>query len=103
MQAFNIPQMKTINETAKITGLARYHIRQLALQNQIKHVRAGKKILINVDKLIEFLNENNGVTEEKPSNKFTIDKSLLQLDFAYFFTYVQRQIEHNHICPLSHF
>jgi len=70
---FNVPQMKTVNEAAKITGLAKYHIRQLALQNKIKHVRAGKKILINIDKLIEFLNESNGEAEKKPSNKFSIE------------------------------
>ena len=69
----NTPQMATINEAAKITGLAKYFIRQLALQNKIKNVRAGKKILINVDKLIEFL--NNGDDETHTSilpNKFNI-------------------------------
>jgi len=50
------PKMATVNEVAEITGLARYYVRQLALQNKVSHVRAGKKILINVEKLIEFLN-----------------------------------------------
>lgn len=71
--SLNAPQMATINEAAKITGLAKYYIRQLALQNKIKNVRAGKKILINVDKLIEFL--NNGEDDAQAgmsSNKFNI-------------------------------
>ena len=52
----NRPQMETINETAKLLGLAKNHIRQLVLQNKIKFVKAGKKYLINVDKLVEYLN-----------------------------------------------
>lgn len=61
-----IPTMKTIEETAKITGLAKYRIRQLALDNKIVSLRAGKKILVNIEKLIEYLNssnENNVVKE----------------------------------------
>lgn len=52
----NVPKMATINEAAEITGLAKHHIRQLALQGKIRNVRAGKKILINIEKLIEYLN-----------------------------------------------
>ncbi len=51
-----IPRMATINEAAEITGLAKYFIRQLALTNKVKTIKAGKKYLINVDKLIEYLN-----------------------------------------------
>lgn len=58
---FNVPTMVTVNEAAKLTGLAKYYLRQLALQNKIKNVRAGKKILINIEKLIEFLNEETGL------------------------------------------
>lgn len=56
--------MATVIESAEITGLAKHYVRQLALQNKVSHVRAGKKILINVEKLIEFLNagENGGTT-----------------------------------------
>ncbi len=53
---FRVPKMATINEAATITGLAKHFIRQLALQNKIKNVRAGKKILVNVEKLVDFLN-----------------------------------------------
>lgn len=51
-----IPQMVTIKEAAERTGLANFYIRQLCLQNKIIHVKAGRKYLINFDKLIEFLN-----------------------------------------------
>ena len=52
----NIPKMRTIKETAKETGLAYNYIRNLCLQNKIVYVRAGNKYLVNVDKLIEYLN-----------------------------------------------
>ena len=55
----NIPRMLTIKECAKefkSTGLTEYRLRQLALTNQIINIRAGNKILINADKLIEYLN-----------------------------------------------
>ena len=57
------PRMATVNEVAEITGLAKHYVRQLALQNKIVCFRAGKKILINVEKFIEFLNtgENGGI------------------------------------------
>ncbi len=56
MTEFKIPKMATITEAAELTGLAKHYIRQLCLQNKIKYLKAGKKFLINVDKLIEFLN-----------------------------------------------
>lgn len=60
-----IPRMATINEASEITGLARYFIRQLAITNKVKTVKAGKKYLINVDKLIEYLNADSVQSEEK--------------------------------------
>lgn len=51
-----IPKMRTIKDTAVITGLAYNYLRNLCLNNKIVFVRAGNKYLINVDKLIEYLN-----------------------------------------------
>lgn len=70
----NVPRMATINEAAQIVGLAKYYIRQLALNNKIKNVRAGKKILINVDKLIEFLNTGDEDVTKIPTNRFNIQQ-----------------------------
>ena len=63
--------MATINECAKTVGLAKYHIRQLVLQGKVKYVKAGKKYLINVDSLIEYLNsgEAQAEVEEQNTNK----------------------------------
>lgn len=66
-----IPQMKTIKEASKIVGLAEYHIRQLVKQNKIRFIMAGKKYLINMDSLIEYL--KNG--EAQPAIKEQIENT----------------------------
>lgn len=62
-----VPRMLTIKECAKEfegTGLTAYRLRQLAISNQIINIRAGNKILINADKLIEYLNNPPLNTEQ---------------------------------------
>lgn len=78
----NIPRMATIKETVDFLNksaqktnvkncLTPHRIRKLALSNQIEHVRAGKKILINIDKLIEFLNTRSiSITEDTTNKKY---------------------------------
>ena len=55
----NIPRMETINKAAEITGLSKYFIRQKAVNGEIVCVKAGNKYLINIDKLIEYLNSGD--------------------------------------------
>lgn len=55
----NIPRMETINKAAEITGLSKYCIRQKAVNGEIVCVKAGNKYLINIDKLIEYLNNGD--------------------------------------------
>ena len=64
-----VPTMLTINEAAEKTGLAKYYIRQCCLNNKIVHVRCGKRILVNLDKFIEFLNTNKGEQDVKADQK----------------------------------
>ncbi len=70
----NFPQMKTINEASKISGLAKYRIRQMVLQNKVKYVRAGKKYLINIESLIDYLNNGEMVNSNTASTKNAIRK-----------------------------
>lgn len=58
-----VPRMVGITEASKQTGLSYDFIRKLCLQDKIVYVRAGVKYLINLDKLLEFLNqgEKNGM------------------------------------------
>lgn len=51
-----IPTMLTIKETAKRTQLSETYVRNLVLNKKICFVRSGRKYLINLEKLVEFLN-----------------------------------------------
>lgn len=53
---YNIPRMETIRATAKLTGLPEHFIRTKVISGEIAAVKAGCKYLVNVDKLIEYLN-----------------------------------------------
>lgn len=60
--------METIKETAKLFGLSEYFIRNKALAGEIVAVRLpgrSGRILVNCDKLIEYLN----TTTLKPEDK----------------------------------
>lgn len=61
-ESSTLPRMRTIHEAAEelrkadpSTAISEYHIRRLALEGTIPRVKAGKKYLINLDKLIEYL------------------------------------------------
>lgn len=68
------PQMETINEASKISGLAKYRIRQMVLQNKVKYVRTGKKYLINIESLIEYLNQGETQHSEIGTTKSNVRK-----------------------------
>lgn len=59
MTEIQIPTLLTINETAERTGLSRHFIRTLCVTNKIRTIKAGNKYLINLDKFMEFLNNQN--------------------------------------------
>lgn len=66
---FELPKMATINECAQLSGLAKYAIRKLVLDNKVKYVKLGKKFLVNFDSLIEYFNNGEPQTEvEKQDN-----------------------------------
>lgn len=71
---FELPKMATINECAKTVKLAKYHIRQLVLQGKVKYVKTGKKYLINLNSLIEYLNNGETQTETEDNNTSKIRK-----------------------------
>ncbi len=53
------PRMRSIEEAAKEVGLSAYTIRRLIKENKIIYVRSGMKYLVNLDRLIDFLNVQN--------------------------------------------
>lgn len=56
MEALKIPTMVTIREASRRTGVSYDFIWKLCRSNQIVFVKAGTKYLVNLEKLVEFLN-----------------------------------------------
>lgn len=56
MTESKIPTMIGLKEASKMTGLSYDFLRKLCLRGEIVHVRAGCRFLINLEKLVEFLN-----------------------------------------------
>lgn len=59
-----LPRMRTIKEAAEEIRLSdpqsavrEYFIRDLVVSGQIPHIRAGRKILINLDALFAYLHK----------------------------------------------
>ena len=51
-----VPKMVTVNELAKLVNISTYAIRKLVRANKITYFKSGSKVLINLDKFIDFLN-----------------------------------------------
>lgn len=57
MDNITIPTMLSIKETAERTNLSETYIRKLLWDNKIVHVKSGKKYLVNLERLIDYLNQ----------------------------------------------
>lgn len=55
-----IPTMMTVQETSNATGISYDRIRKMCLQGEIVHIRMGTKILVNMEKFVEYLNRGDG-------------------------------------------
>lgn len=51
-----LPRMRTVNETARELHLPVYALRQWIKSGAIPAIYCGKKALLNLDRVIEFLN-----------------------------------------------
>ncbi len=51
-----IPQMRTLKEMSRLSGISYDRLRKLCLSGEIVHIWTGNKILINEDRFIEYLN-----------------------------------------------
>lgn len=61
----NKPQMETISKTAEILGLPEYFVRTKVKSGEIVAIRAGRKVLINVPKFVEYLNTHTLADDDK--------------------------------------
>ena len=73
---FDVPRFGTINECAKMTGLSKFHIRQLVLQNKVKYIQAGIKYLVNVDNLVDYLNKGDNVQQAEEINIYANERKV---------------------------
>lgn len=55
-EAVLFPRMGTIKEAAETSGLAPYRVRCLVASGRIRYVKAGRRILVNLDSLAHYLN-----------------------------------------------
>lgn len=51
-----MPTMVTIKKAAELTGLSYNCLRNLCINEKIIYINAGTKYLINLEKLVEYLN-----------------------------------------------
>ncbi len=51
------PHMGTVKEAADASGLAVYRIRQLVAAGQVKCIHAGRRILVNLDSLAQYMEQ----------------------------------------------
>ena len=58
------PHMATIREAAAASGLAVYRIRQLVSAGQVKHIHAGRRILVNLDSLARYMEQGETQKDE---------------------------------------
>lgn len=55
-EAVIFPHMGTIKEAADASGLAVYRVRRLVSSGKIRYIRAGRRILVNLDSLARYMN-----------------------------------------------
>ena len=72
-----IPRMRTIKETAELFGLPVHFVRQKVNNGEIVAVRAGRRFLVNVDKLAEYL-DSNTIPQESEANSGKIQPIALR-------------------------
>ena len=61
----NLPRVRTLREAAAESGLTYHRLRLMCLQNKIVYVHAGRKFLVNMDSLAEYLQRGDGSGEER--------------------------------------
>lgn len=66
MNPTTAPRMRTILETAEITGVAAYRIRVLCKTGEICALQCGSRWLVNLDKFIEYLNAPQEIPQPVP-------------------------------------
>ncbi|MGN0599214.1 MAG: hypothetical protein ACI4JK_04900 [Oscillospiraceae bacterium] len=70
-----VPQMVSLKDAAERTGLSERYLRNAFINGQLVGIRCGGnsrngKILLNFDKLIDYLNEHTEQTAPEPEYQY---------------------------------
>ncbi len=68
MIEISVPRMETVEKTSKLTGISPRQLRCMAENGEIAAIRVGVKLLINVDKLVEYLNTSTISDNNTPAH-----------------------------------
>lgn len=55
-EQMNVPTMVSIKEASDLTHMPYSTIRMMCIRGEIAHVRTGHRYLINLQKLVQYLN-----------------------------------------------
>lgn len=78
-----VPRMATLQEASELTGLSYGSLRRKALDGEIVAIRVGRKFLINVDRLIDYLNGET-INENQAEAPTTVPENVPELDLSAF-------------------
>ncbi len=59
-EAKNMPVMVRIKQASEMSGITEYRLRQLCKEGKIVCMHCGNRFLINIDRLIDYLNTGDG-------------------------------------------
>lgn len=60
MTADEIPKMLSVRECARLTGVSYAQLLQICKDGKVAFIRTGKKYLVNVKSLSDYLNHGEG-------------------------------------------
>lgn len=66
------PHMGTVKEAAAASGLAVYRVRQLVAAGKVKHINAGRRILVNLDSLAQYMEQGEPQEQTNPGGMWRI-------------------------------
>lgn len=55
------PRMGNAKQAAELSGLSERHIRAMVANGKIAHVWAGRRLLINLDSLAQYMQTGDGI------------------------------------------
>ena len=71
-EAVIFPHMGTIKEAADASGLTVYRVRRLVASGRIRYIKAGRRILVNLDSLARYMEQGEPQEQTNPGGMWRI-------------------------------